>query len=181
MPSPLLVSSVWRAFALLSVIAVGVSAAPDASSVAVVRTAEWAPGDATRDGAGEFLVLLRAAQVQRKTSAAGLVAVGDRDGMLRSGGERGLRRAALTGVVVAKLAPQGAVAPTPDDLFIDAGKLPAEHAGRVLAHGLDLFGASPRSVNPDQPTPTELAAIRLHLRKFQALFTLEGGARVAVQ
>src|SRR3954471_21244161 len=87
-----------------SVFSITAIAAPSVG-VGVLHTVEWSPGDAARDGAGEFLVLLRAAQLQQWAQAAGLLAVGDHNGLLRAGGERALRRVALSGVVVAKIAP----------------------------------------------------------------------------
>src|SRR4051812_35882375 len=90
--------------------------------VGVIHSAEWSPGDTAREGASEFLVLLRAAQLQRISRAAGLVAVGDRHGFLRAGGERALRRVALGGVVVTRLTREGReseTAWTPDQLFVD--------------------------------------------------------------
>jgi hypothetical protein len=149
--------------------------------VAVVHSAEWSPGDAAREGAGEFLVLLQAAKLQRTTVASGLIAVGDRNGMLRSGGERALRRLALTGIVVARTATGGEVAATPDELFLDAGQLSEEQVQRILTRGLQLYGASPEAAEPDRPTTRELAAIRDHLKKFQALFAGEVGVRVALR
>ncbi len=156
-------------------------AATPTASVAIVRAADGAPGETTREGASEFVILLRAAQLQRANHAAGLVAVGDRNGFLHAGGERALRRVALTGVVVARLARDGTVAWTPDHLFIDAGNLPAERAHRILVRGLELYGAAPVAADPERPSERELAAIRAHLEKFQALFAREGGAQVALR
>lgn len=157
-----------------------VSAAPNVG-VGVVRSAEWSPGDAAREGAGEFLVLLNAAKLQRNHAAAGLVAVGDRNGMLRSGGERALRRLALTGVVVVRLAPGGTVAETPDNLFLDARDLDEAAAQTLLARGLELYGAPPVVADPERPAPAELAAIHAHLKKIQLLFAVEAGPQVALR
>ena len=149
--------------------------------VAVVRTAKWSPGDAAREGAGEFLVLLQGAKLQRTSQASGLVVVGDRNGLLRSGGERALRRLVLTGIVVARIAPGGEVTPTPDELFLDSGRVPEEQAKRILTRGLELYGAAPAAAEPDRPTSRELAAIRDHLKKFQTLFAVAAGPSVALQ
>src|SRR3954470_20357590 len=109
--------------------------------VAVVHSVAWSPDQPAREGAGEFLVLLQAAKLQRAYRAAGLLAVGDHNGVLRGGGERALRRLAITGVVVVRLAPNGEVAPMPDNIFVDAGPLTEAQAERVLTRGLDLYGA----------------------------------------
>lgn len=156
------------------------AATPDVG-VAVIHSVEWSPGQAAREGAGEFLVLLHAAKLQRTCRAAGLLAVGDHNGVLRGGGERALRRLAVTGVVVVRLAPKGEVAPMPDHVFVDAGRLSETQAERVLTQGLGLFGAPPKVATPEHPTERELETIRAHLRKFQDLFALESGARVALR
>lgn len=132
-----------------------------------MRTAAWSPGDSTREGAGEFEVLLRLAQLQKTHRAAGLVSVGDRHGMRRCGGENALVRATLSGVPVVKLAPQGEVAATPEGLFLDGGSLTAEQAKSVLEHCLARHGAPPSAADPDRSTARELAAIRAHLEPFQ--------------
>jgi hypothetical protein len=147
--------------------------------VAIVRAAEWDPGDAAREGAGEFLILLRAAQLQRTAGAAALVALADQPGALRAGSERALRRVALTGVVMAKIARNGDVPWTPDQLYVDGGDASAERAQRILMRGLELFGAAPKALDPDHPTPPEITAVHEHLRKFQALFARETHLQVA--
>src|SRR5262249_55036181 len=94
--------------------AVGLRAASPATvAVGIVQTADWVPGDSARDGAGAFAVLLRAAELKRSHDAVGLIALGDHNGMLRSGGERGLRQVALTGGVIVKVARGGSVGATP--------------------------------------------------------------------
>lgn len=166
---------------LVAALTVPVHAANPDVGVAVVHSVAWAPGQPAREGAGEFLVLLQAAKLQRSHRAAGLLAVGDHNGVLRGGGERALRRLAVTGVVVVRLAPKGEVAPMPDNVFVDAGPLSEAQAERVLAHGLELYGAAPKVAAPEHPTERELETIRAHLRKFQELFAVEAGARVAVR
>ena len=172
----------WLAAATtVLLIATGARAAPSPVGVAVLHAAAWSPGDRVREGAGEFEVFLRIAQLQRIHTAAGLVSVGDRNGFRQGGGELALRRAALTGVPVVKLAPGGEVAPTPDDLFIDAGRLSPEHASRVLVQCLTRFGPAPVAADPDRPTKKELAAIHAHVQRFQAAFAIEHAPLVAAQ
>lgn len=154
------------------------SAVPPAG-VAVLHSAEWSPGDAVRDGAGEFSVFLRTAQLQREHRAAGLVAVGDRNGMLRSGGERALRRIVLTGVAVVKLAPGGEIVASEHDVFLSGGALDADAASNVLLHCLQRFGAPPAVNDPENSTLPELAAIRAHLQPFQQALALASGALLA--
>lgn len=148
--------------------------------VAVLHTVPWSPNDSTRDGAGEFAVLVRVAQLRRAHTAAGLVSVGDHNGTLQCGGERALRRAALSGVPVVKIARGGEVAATPDGLFLDAGRLPEAQAVVVLERCLALYGTPAPALNPDQPTQRELAAIRAHLRNFQNLLAISAAQPIAV-
>lgn len=135
--------------------------------VAVLRSVAWSPGASVREGAGEFEVLLRVAQLQRAHRVAGLVTVGDHNGMFLGGGERALLQVALSGVPVVKLARGGEVAATPDGLFLDAGRLSEDQAMRVLTRCLELHGAPPAAADPLRPSQRELAAIRAHLQPFQ--------------
>lgn len=174
-----------RLLALLAVAACavqGAAAATPSAGVAVVRNAEWALSDPVRDGAGELEIWLRVAQLQRQHDAAGVVAVGDHHGVLRSGGEQALRRVVYTGVAVVKLARAGGeVAATPDNLFIDAGALPEDHASRVLTRCLERYGAPPAAADPEHPTARERSAIQAHLKKFQRDFTAERTKVVALR
>lgn len=148
-------------------------------AVGIVRSTEWSPADPAREGAGEFEVWLRVAQLQREHSAAGLVAVGNGNGVLRSGGERALRHVVLNGVVVVRVAARGEVARTPDDLFVDAGALNAEHAASLLARCLARYGAPPCAADADRPSAREIAAVHAHLEKFRTEFAAAQAVRVA--
>jgi len=156
-------------------------AAEPSVGVAVVHTAASSPGDGARDGAGEFEVLIRVAQLRHAHAAAGLISVGDHNGSLQCGGERALRWAALAGVSVVKLAPGGEVAADPDQLFVDAGHLTEEQAHLVLRQCLERYGPPPAAADPARPTKNELAAIHSHLRRFQTAFAMEGVAIVAAK
>src|SRR4051812_20563824 len=113
------------------------------AGVEVLLPLKWSPGDPVREGAGEFEVLLRVAQLQRTHRIAGLVSMGDRHGMRAGGGERALGAAALNGVAVVKLPTHGGVAATPDGIFLNGGTLSAEKARQVLAYCLKTYGAPP--------------------------------------
>jgi hypothetical protein len=95
------------------------------------------------------------------------------------GGERALWRATLTGVPVVKLAPHGEVAPAPEGLFLNCGTLSEEKASRILTECLERLGAPPAAANAEHPTAAELAAIRRHLRPFQAALDSAAQPRVA--
>lgn len=178
--------SVWRFAAVLGIAGSLLSVAPlraaaPSVGVAVLPSLPHSPVDSVSDGAGEFEVLLSMARLQRDHRTAGLVSIGDHNGIRSSGGERALRRAVLTGVAVVKVAPLGEVAADPEELFVDAHRLTADQAGKVLRQCLERFGAPPAVADPDRPTKRELAAIRSHLRRFQAAFAAEGSALVAVK
>lgn len=149
------------------------------AGVAVLHSAEWNAGDTVRDGAGEFAVFLRAAQLQRQHRAAGLVAVGDRNGILRSGGERALRRLVFSGVAIVKLAAGNEPMAGDLDVFLNGGRLPAEQAATVLTQCLERHGPPPGVADPEKPTSAEIAKIRAHLRPFQAALAVAGAERVA--
>ncbi len=149
------------------------------AGVAVLHSAEWNAGDTVRDGAGEFAVFLRAAQLQRHHAAAGLVAVGDRNGILRSGGERALRRLVFSGVAIVKLAAGNEPMAGDLEVFLNGGRLPAEQAATVLTQCLERHGPPPGVADPEKPTSAEIAKIRHHLRPFQAALAVAGAERVA--
>jgi hypothetical protein len=148
--------------------------------VAVIWAAPWSPGDPVREGAGEFEVLFRVASLQKGHRAVGLVAVGDRNGLLSLGAERALRFVALRGVPVARLAQGGEVALDPDGLFLDCGKLGESEAVAVIERCLDRHGRPPSAADPDRPTPGELAAIRQYLVPFRDALALAGAPRLAL-
>jgi L-asparaginase len=160
---------------------VTLGAAPPSIGIAVLPSPPRSPLDTVSDGAGEFEVLLSVARLRQEHCTTGLVSIGDRNGVRSSGGERALRRLALTGVTVVKLAPKGQVAADPQELFVDAHRLSAEQAGIVLRQCLERYGAPPAAADPDRPTPKELVAIRSHLRHFQAAFATDDSALVAVK
>lgn len=166
---------------LVSAEAVFASAPPPATpaAVAIVRSVEWSPGDVARDGAGEFAVYLQVAQLQRSHGAAGIVAVGDRNGRLRDGGEQALRRLVHTGVPVVKLSTSGHRAAADHPLFLDGGSLAADSASDILARSLKRHGPPPSVVNAEAPTPAEIEAIQKHLRPFQAALASAGATTLA--
>jgi hypothetical protein len=124
-------------------------------------------------------VFFKVASLQKAHHAVGLIAVGDRHGLLAHGAENALRFVALQGVPVARLAPGGEVAHDPDDLFMDCGHLSESEAAAVLAHCLHRYGSPPVAANPDRPTPGELAAIRLYLVPFREALGLAGASRLS--
>src|SRR5215212_11936023 len=110
-------TGVFIATALLAAgLQLPVHGAPPAA-VGVIRDVPWSPGDSSREGAGEFCVLMQLARLQKSSSRAGLLGVGATHGVFTPGTERALRFAVLTGVPVVKLADDADVAACPDELF----------------------------------------------------------------
>ena len=167
------------AFIAASLLSIHASPSSSSVGVAVLHATPWAPGDAAREGAGEFEVLLRVAQLQRVHRVAGVISVGDRHGMRPCGGEQALGRVVLTGIPVVRLARGGEVASTPDDLFLDGRSLTEAQAKITLERCLERFGAPPAALDPGNPTQQELAKIRAHLTRFRQLFELANGPRLA--
>lgn len=176
--------SLSLALGSVALLAVSLTAAPAAStaSVAVLRSAAWSAGDNVREGAGEFEVLLCAAQLKQTACPAGIVGTGDRHGMFLNGAERALRRLALGGLPVAKVPRgDGDFAADPEGIFIDASGLSEAQARNVLTRCLERYGTPPRAANPARPTARELDAIREHLSPFRQAFALARAPLVAMQ
>lgn len=179
MPITPLRSSLRRCF--FGTVAAVALASPLAAApgVAVLKSAPWSPGDTVREGAGEFEVLVCAAQLRRNHSIAGVVGVGNRHGLFLQGAERALQHLALSGMPVVKLTTGGDLASDPAGLFVNAHGLRAEEASELLTRCLARHGAPPAAANPASPTAGELAAIRKHLRPFQDAFVLAGAPALA--
>jgi hypothetical protein len=179
MPITPLKSSLRRS--LLSAAAAIALASPLAAApgVAVLKSAPWSPGDTVREGAGEFEVLVSAAQLRRDHALAGVVGIGNRHGLFLQGAERALQHLALSGMPIVKLTTGGDLASDPSGLFIGAHGLRTEEARALLARCLERHGAPPAAANPASPTAGELAAIRKHLRPFRDAFVLAGAPAVA--
>lgn len=155
-----------------------VRGAPPAA-VGVIRDVPWSPGDASREGAGEFSVLMQIARLQQKGSRAGLLGIGATRGVFAPGTERALRFAVLNGVPVVKLAAGSDVAESPEQLFVNAGSLSESDAQRVLTEALQKLGNAPRAADPSRPTERELVTIRAHVRRLQQAFALAQSNLVA--
>jgi L-asparaginase len=145
--------------------------------VLIIERVTWSPDDPVRDGAVEFELLLAAARLLRDHPLAGLVAVGNRHGILCPRGETSARRVVHLGVPVVRLADSGKVASTPDDLLISGGTLSPTEARALLRQCLVRHGALPPAHNPERPTAKELAAIRTRLAAYQRDFDAYLAAR----
>lgn len=148
-------------------------------AVALLTTAAWSPNDPARDGASEFEVFLGTARLLTTHALAGFVTVGNKYGALLPATEAALVRVVNMGIPVVRLARDGDVGRSSDDLFIAAGGLSANEAQRVLSSCLLEFGALPPAVDPAKPTKSEVGAIRAKLQHFQAAFDLANAPRLA--
>lgn len=166
-------------FVALGLAASSGSARAAEAGVAILRAAAWSPGDAARDGAIEFEVLMSAARLQHAHRSAGIVGVGDRRGLFVAGAERALRMLALRGLPVAKLSRDGDVAADPDQLFLNATGVTETEASSILASCLERHGPPPPAADAERPTARELKAIRIHLQPFRDALALAAAPRVA--
>ncbi len=153
-----------------------------APPVAIIEDAPWSPGDAPRDGASEFGVLLQLAQLQQQHPLIGLVGVGDRRGVFQEGTRRGLAFAVQQGVPVVRLARGAPIAvPIAGDVFIDGGMMTAEAASALLAQCLERFGPLPKLDATSTSTADTSRAFSEKLARYQAEFTARQPARVAMR
>lgn len=150
-------------------------------AVAVLYGAAWSPGDAARDGAAEFEVLMCVAQVQQASAVAGLVSVGYRRGSFPPSAETALERVAHMGIPVVRLAQNSPLPTHHGDSFIEAGSLSPADAKRLLADCLARYGALPASVDPAKPTKKEAEALQAKLALFQAQFDARNLNQVAMR
>ncbi|HEX2853507.1 MAG TPA: hypothetical protein VHO24_09730 [Opitutaceae bacterium] len=150
-------------------------------AVAVLYGSAWSPGDAARDGAAEFEVLLCAARVRHAAPLAGIVGVGARRGSFPPAAELALERVAHMGVPVVRVAQQGALSANENDVFIEAGSLAPADAKRLLGECLQRYGPLPSAADPMHPTKKERAAIRAKLADYQLQFDARNAAQLAMR
>lgn len=153
--------------------------AADQAEVRVIRAPAWSQGDAVREGAGEFLVLMDIARLANHPARAGLVGVGDRRGLFGPGAEQAMHQVTMRGVPVVKLAPNGRVLPAPHGLFIDGSGLSEQEACALLERCIAAHGALP--VVGERAEETQLAELRERLKIYQNEFTLAAVTRLAVR
>jgi len=155
------------------------SAADRPVTVQVIHAPAWSEGDEVREGAGGFMILLEVARLTHAPARGGLVGVGDRRGLFGAGAEQALQQAALHGIPVVKLAPNGRVLPAPHGLFLDGCGLSEADAAEVLGRCLSVHGTLP--VAGDGATEAQLAQLRQRLELYQKEFTLAAVTRLAAR
>jgi hypothetical protein len=150
-------------------------------AVAVLFGSAWSPGDAARDGAAEFEVLMCVAQVRQANPVAGLVGVGYRHGGFPPAAETALERVAHMGIPVVRLARNSSMPAHQGDVFIEAGTLSPTEAKRVLIACLARFGMLPVAADPARPTKKESAALQAKLALFQQQFDTRDPRQLAMR
>lgn len=153
--------------------------AVETTPVRVIRAPDWSQGDAVREGAAEFMILMEIARLQRDAAKGGLVGVGDRRGLFGPGAEEALQQAVLNGVPVVKLAAGGRVLQAPHGLFLDGQGLAEQEACIVLARCVEKHGALPAVGG--RGDAERLAELRERLKRYQDEFTLAAGTRLAAR
>lgn len=150
-------------------------------AVAVLYGSAWSPGDAARDGAAEFEILLCAARVRQTTPLAGIVGVGARQGSFPPAAELALERVAHMGIPIVRVAQTGTLSANDGDVFIEAGSLTPADAKRVLSECLQHYGPLPSAADPMRPTKNERAAIRTKLVQYQRQFDARNANQLAMR
>ena len=129
-------------------------------------------GVTSRDLADAVDVLAAIDQALEQAPLAGFVGEGMAPyGMLSETVDAALRRAVFSGFPVAKVGRgnnEGFAYHTPP--FLAGSNLTASKARLLLMACLMTFGSLPPALDPDHPTPAELAATAAKLQAFQAVF-----------
>jgi len=149
-------------------------------AVAVLYGAAWSPGDAARDGAAEFEVLMCAANLRHANPLAGIVGVGRRNGSFAPAAEVALMRVVHMGIPVVRLAEHGPLPAHGSGVFVEAGSLSPAEAKHVLAECLSRYGAPPAAADPEHPTKKESAAIEAKLALYQFQFDTRNAEPIAM-
>jgi hypothetical protein len=138
--------------------------------VAVLYDPSSLPVGPIRDGAAEFALLVRVAQLRQHDALAGLVCVDNRYTALLFKSQNALVRVVLMGVPVVKIPWNRQLTANPDQVFIEAGTVSPAASEQLLADCLARYGAPPAASNPDHPTRQELRAISAKIRLYQGIF-----------
>ncbi len=142
--------------------------------VTFVKHARYAPPDHSDDAASEVEILARIEKNLQHFPLAGFVVEGKSPyGVFDEPKMAALTGAVLRGIPVARVGRgnHGGITPTnPDDLYIEGNNLTATKARLLLMACLMKFGALPVPVDPDNPTKSELEAIRTTIAQYQAAF-----------
>lgn len=142
--------------------------------VEIVDLGGWMSEQPRPDGSVTVRALVAAAdRAHDESRLAGLVAESPQGGHYSTSEAAALDRLALRGLPIVKVfrgTGGGFVHSNPHNLLIEAGNLNAHKARVLLMACLLRFGSPPPAVNADSPTPAEMAAVRAHLARYQAVF-----------
>jgi hypothetical protein len=171
----------WLLLLIIVAVCLETELAASEPAVAVLYGSAWSPGDAARDGAAEFEVLLCAARVRQTAPLAGIVGVGARRGSFPPAAEMALERVAHMGVPIVRVAQLGNLAANENDVFIEAGSLAPTEAKRLLSECLRRCGPLPAAADPTRPTKKERAAIQAKLAEYQQQFDARNASHLAMR
>jgi hypothetical protein len=142
--------------------------------VTIVKHARYLPEDPSSDPAAEVDILARIDKNLREAPLAGFVAEGSAPfASMSNSVEAALKRATLSGMPVVKVGrgnAEGIVDPGRATLAIAGSNLTATKARLLLMACLLQFGGLPPAVDPEHPTPSELAAVQAKLAEYQEVF-----------
>ena len=143
-------------------------------SVAFVKSGRYQPDDSGRSAETEVDLLARIEKNLGGAPLAGFVAEGSAPfGSLTPPIEAALLRAVCSGMPVVRVGrgnAEGMVPRNPPYLYVAGSNLTANKARLLLMASLLKFGALPPAVDPANPTPDELAAIKAKLDEYQEVF-----------
>jgi len=177
---PATVDGTTRAGGRIARVAVGIKDGQGAllgtaiPKVTIVKTARYLSDDASGDAAAEVDILARVDKNLRDAPLAGFVAEGSAPfGSVTNAMEAALRRATFSGMPVVKVGrgnAEGIVDPTRSPFAVAGSNLTATKARLLLMAALMKLGGLPPAIDPTNPTPAEMEAVKAKLAEYQVLF-----------
>ena len=142
--------------------------------VTLVKSGRYLPDDASGNAAAEVDILARIEKNLREAPLAGFVAEGSAPfGTVHNAMEAALRLAAFSGMPIVKVGrgnAEGIVDPARSPLAVAGSNLTATKARLLLMACLMKLGSLPPAVDPANPTPAEIDAVKGKLAQYQSIF-----------
>ena len=142
--------------------------------VTFVKNGRYQPIDSSREAGSEVDLLARIAENLASAPLAGFVGEGSAPfGGLSPAIEAALLRAVCSGMPVVKVGrgnAEGMVPRNPPYLYLSGTNMTANKARLLLMAAMMKLGAPPPAADPANPTPAEIAAIKVKLDEYQAIF-----------
>lgn len=143
-------------------------------TVTFVKSGRYQQLDSAGAMESEIDLLARIDWNLREAPLSGLVAEGSAPfGTLTNPIEAALRKAVCSGIPVVKVGrgnAEGMVPRNPPYLYVSGNNLTANKARLLLMAALMKLGATPPAPDPDNPTPSEIEAIKSKLDQYQEIF-----------